>query len=267
MGRYAVRRSWRALSSALSSRSPPPPPPAAAAKGGAADGLSPLSLPAEVTELCAHLVEISPSLFAELAPCLPTAISGRDFLARYGSHGDDATSVDGPPPTTCAAARRTRCTSTRGSACSGCCCSRQRRRAGDGTAAADEALLVALGELMYQSHASYSAIGLGSAATDEIVRLVRAAGPASGLYGAKITGGGSGGTVCVLGAKTAAAEASFARVVAAYHASSGHAPHVFRGSSAGAVAFGHVVCDVRKGSAQLGAARGGAAAGRKRQHD
>ena len=28
----------------------------------------------------------------------------------------------------------------------------------------------------------------------------RSAGPAAGLYGAKITGGGSGGTVCVLGA-------------------------------------------------------------------
>lgn len=56
-----------------------------------------------------------------------------------------------------------------------------------------------LGELMYQAHESYSACGLGADATDAIVARVRALGPAHGLYGAKITGGGSGGTVAVLG--------------------------------------------------------------------
>lgn len=56
-----------------------------------------------------------------------------------------------------------------------------------------------LGELMYQAHESYGACGLGANATDAIVAQVRALGPAHGLYGAKITGGGSGGTVAVLG--------------------------------------------------------------------
>src|SRR5262249_27082078 len=37
-----------------------------------------------------------------------------------------------------------------------------------------------LGELMYQSHASYSACGLGSDGTDRLVTLVREAGPSSG---------------------------------------------------------------------------------------
>ena len=55
-----------------------------------------------------------------------------------------------------------------------------------------------LGELMYQSHSSYTMCGLGNAYTDEIVQLVKETNPTSGLYGAKITGGGSGGTVCVL---------------------------------------------------------------------
>jgi L-arabinokinase len=55
-----------------------------------------------------------------------------------------------------------------------------------------------LGELMYQSHASYSACGLGNRHTDDLVRRVRRVGPVGDLYGAKITGGGSGGTVCVL---------------------------------------------------------------------
>src|SRR5208337_3850763 len=49
-----------------------------------------------------------------------------------------------------------------------------------------------MGELMYGSHASYSACGLGSDGTDLLVELVREAGLAAGLYGAKITGGGSG---------------------------------------------------------------------------
>ena len=56
-----------------------------------------------------------------------------------------------------------------------------------------------LGELMYQSHASYTACGLGSDGTERLVELVRRAGVKRGLYGAKITGGGSGGTVAVLG--------------------------------------------------------------------
>ena len=56
----------------------------------------------------------------------------------------------------------------------------------------------ALGELMYESHASYGACGLGSGGTDLLVKLVRESGLATGLYGAKITGGGSGGVVAVL---------------------------------------------------------------------
>jgi L-arabinokinase len=56
-------------------------------------------------------------------------------------------------------------------------------------------LLKKMGELMYQSHESYSLCGLGSERTDEIVALAR---NAPGVYGAKITGGGNGGTVCLL---------------------------------------------------------------------
>ena len=124
-----------------------------------------------------------------------------------------------------------------------------------------EEQMVALGELMYQSHASYSAIGLGSAATDLLVQLVRASGPSSGLYGAKITGGGSGGTVCVLAANTAQGEASFRRVLARYEQQSRHTPYVVSGSSVGAVAFGHLEVDMRAGASQLDAAAAPGAAG------
>ncbi|MBD0333815.1 MAG: GHMP kinase [Chitinophagaceae bacterium] len=59
-------------------------------------------------------------------------------------------------------------------------------------------ILQMLGELMLQSHASYSSVGLGNAATDEIVEMVRQCGCDSGVYGARVTGGGSGGTIAVL---------------------------------------------------------------------
>jgi L-arabinokinase len=60
-----------------------------------------------------------------------------------------------------------------------------------------ESVAVSLGALMYQSHESYSRCGLGSERTDEIVNRLKALRP-QGVFGAKITGGGSGGTVCAL---------------------------------------------------------------------
>ncbi len=60
------------------------------------------------------------------------------------------------------------------------------------------ASLKRLGDLMVQSHWSYSACGLGHPATDALVDAVLKAGTGKGVFGAKITGGGSGGTVCIL---------------------------------------------------------------------
>jgi galactokinase len=93
-----------------------------------------------------------------------------------------------------------------------------------------------LGALMYAAHESYSACGLGSTGTDRIVNLVRELGPAEGLYGAKITGGGSGGTVAVLGRDTA--RPAIDRVLQLYARESGGEPYLFSGSSPGAAQFG-----------------------------
>ncbi len=60
-----------------------------------------------------------------------------------------------------------------------------------------------LGELMAASHAGYSRCGLGTPATDRIVEAVAAAGWEKGLVGARVSGGGSGGTVVVLGREDA----------------------------------------------------------------
>ena len=61
----------------------------------------------------------------------------------------------------------------------------------------DNESLIDLGELMLQSHASYTACGLSEPRTDRIVELVRE-NTANGVFGARITGGGSGGTVAIL---------------------------------------------------------------------
>jgi L-arabinokinase len=93
-----------------------------------------------------------------------------------------------------------------------------------------------LGKLMYESHDSYTALGLNSAGTDLLVDLVRSEGPRAGLYGAKITGGGSGGTVAVLGDETS--REAIERVVAKYANETGYQPYIFHGSSSGSLAFG-----------------------------
>ena len=94
--------------------------------------------------------------------------------------------------------------------------------------------LRSLGELMYESHASYTACGLGSAGTDRLVTLVRQAGPARGFYGAKTTGGGSGGTVAVLARRGI----ELGPLLEVYESETSHRPYVFRGSSPGAAVFG-----------------------------
>jgi galactokinase len=124
--------------------------------------------------------------------------------------------------------------------------------------AADSASqLQVLGELMLQSHASYSACGLGSDGTNLLVTKVRqhmAAARAAGreplLLGAKITGGGCGGTVCILGVAGEAGEEAVQALVDSYAAETGHQPKVFSGSSLGASQFGHLrLCRRGAGSA------------------
>ncbi|PSC73262.1 L-arabinokinase-like isoform X1 [Micractinium conductrix] len=195
-----------------------------------------------------YLANVPPSTFAMCYEArLPEATSGADFLGQYSSHWDAATQID--PAQTYAVrtpAGHPVHENFRVHAF------RQVLAAPPG---GPEQLEV-LGELMRQSHASYSRCGLGSDGTDRLVELVaeeRAAAEAAGeepaLYGAKITGGGSGGTVCVLGVAGPRGEAALQRVVQRYSHERQYTPKVFRGSSAGAAAFGHLRLRRREGSA------------------
>ncbi len=103
----------------------------------------------------------------------------------------------------------------------------------------NNAAFMQMGELMFQSHWSYTECGLGCEATDQLVELVREHVGEGQLYGAKVTGGGAGGTVAVLG--SADAESQFRKVVEAYGKLRSFKPHVFEGSSVGADRFGILV--------------------------
>lgn len=91
-----------------------------------------------------------------------------------------------------------------------------------------------LGELMFQSHASYAACDLCEAGTNRLVELVRE-NRANNIFGAKITGGGSGGTVAVLGLR--GSDAIVKKIADKYAAETGLNPYIFSGSSLGSAAF------------------------------
>jgi L-arabinokinase len=153
-------------------------------------------------------------------------MAGDDFVARYGCTSDRVTRVDRGrrykvrAPTAHPVYERARAELFR-----------ELLRAPPGEEKRRE-----LGTLMFESHASYQACGLGSPGTDRLVELVRSEGVAAGLYGARITGGGSGGTVAVLGRK--GSSAAIATLAEIYERATGHRPHVFSGSSPGVIVFG-----------------------------
>ena len=178
-----------------------------------------------------YLANVTPAEFEEkFASHLPQSMSGEEFLSRYGATIDPVTTVEPDrtyairAPTAHAVYESFRV--------------RQFAALLQGNLGQEEK--IAMGKLMYESHESYSACGLGSQGTDLLVEMVKATGVEQGLFGAKITGGGSGGTVAVLGERDA--QAAVNEVANSYATLTGHQPYIFRGSSPGSVAFGHLVC-------------------------
>ena len=97
------------------------------------------------------------------------------------------------------------------------------------------------GHLMYASHISYTRDArLGCDECDVLVDLVRQREPA-GLYGAKITGGGSGGTVAVLCNEGDPADSAIVDLLAEYDARTKKTPTLFPAASPGAWAAGTAV--------------------------
>src|ERR1041385_6768526 len=177
-----------------------------------------------------YLANVEPREFDEkFARHLPDTMLGSEFLARYGGTNDPVTAVE-PDRTYAIRAPATHPIYENFRV-------RQFAELLQGRPSQEEK--ITLGKLMYDSHASYSTCGLGSQATDLMVELVRATGVDQGLFGAKITGGGSGGTVAVLGDRNA--ESAVRKVAERYASLMEYEPYIFSGSSPGSAAFGHLV--------------------------
>ncbi len=133
--------------------------------------------------------EIPSGLFEEEAHAIPETLTGRQFLEEVGSIRDPLSVID--PDVT------------------------YRLRAGLSFPIAEHQratrvvhelrsphpvseILPHIGEAMRASHEGYSAIGLGHPATDAMVSAIRQCGPEQGFFGARVSGGGCGGTVVVL---------------------------------------------------------------------
>jgi L-arabinokinase len=165
-------------------------------------------------------------------PILPEILSGEQFLADYGPTIDTATSVDPKVSYSVQHAADHHVM--------------EARRVRDFVGFLEEAAnrppatreqgiwLDKAGHLMYASHHSYTHHAmLGAPECDLIVELVRKR-EAAGLYGAKITGGGSGGTVAVLADKTDRADRAIADIVNEYERRAGRRAEALAGSSDGA---------------------------------
>ena len=177
-----------------------------------------------------YLANIRPATFAaRFEASLPERMSGAEFLARFGGTSDPVTTVVPERIYPVRAATRHPV--------------REQQRVERFATLLQSRTFTAhaarkAGALMRAAHESYSACGLGSAGTDRLVEVVAAVGEARGLYGAKITGGGSGGTVAILG--TTAAEPEVRRIAEAYAKESGLRAEVFAESGPGAAETGVV---------------------------
>jgi galactokinase len=170
-------------------------------------------------------------------PHLPEQIGGQDFLDRFGATIDTATSVDPTQSYHVQQATDHHVLEAR----------RVRQfveflqQAAKSTGAERKKLLDKAGHLMYASHLSYTNDALlGADECDLLVQLVREREHA-GLYGAKITGGGSGGTVAVLADQTQSVDAAVGEIMAIYEQRTGRKPEALLGTSPGAWHIGTTV--------------------------
>uniref|UniRef100_M4EXJ4 L-arabinokinase n=1 Tax=Brassica campestris TaxID=3711 RepID=M4EXJ4_BRACM len=184
-----------------------------------------------------YLCNLSPHRYeARYADKLPDFMLGQTFIDEYSDHDDPVTVIDQKRSYSVKAPARHPIYEN----------FRVKTFKALLTSATSDEQLTALGGLLYQCHYSYSACGLGSDGTNRLVQLVqgmqhnKSTTDDGTLYGAKITGGGSGGTVCVVGRNSLRSSQQILEIQQRYKAATGYLPLIFEGSSPGAGKFGYL---------------------------
>jgi galactokinase len=173
-----------------------------------------------------YLSNIAPSEFlSKYERWLPESLSGREFLACAGEHVDPFTTID---PDREYPVRAT----VRYATEENIRVQTVNSLLGATSWSGSDSMLPLIGEILCQSHVAYTECGLGSEACNELVsRALKA-----GFPGAKMTGGGAGGVVAILG--RSGDRLAVHTVAQQYATCSGAMPHIFEGSSSGVDAFG-----------------------------
>lgn len=190
-----------------------------------------------------YLCNLTVQEFEEKCECiLPVQIQGSEFLKRYGDTMDHVTAVD--PAKVYPVRDRVKhpiyenarvqqfITAMKN-------INRYPKKA--------DTYLKQAGRLMYESNASYRDLaGLGCPEIDGIVNIAQKIGEKGGIYGAKITGGGEGGTVAVL--CYGDVSTSLTQMMSAYKLAWGIDTEVFSGTSQGSCEFGHIIWQLNESS-------------------
>jgi len=179
-----------------------------------------------------YLTELSVADYrAHIAAEMPDELLGSEFIQRHKNHDDPVTKIQ--PDATYRVAGPTRHPIEENE--------RVLRfmEAVKSAGAGDRSALITAGECMYSAHESYrDNCRLSTEEVDLLVEAVRRRGPKSGLFGAKITGGGTGGTVAVFGTVEGLKE-QIPQIAQEYSRRVGATPELLDGTSPGAVEFGH----------------------------
>lgn len=163
---------------------------------------------------------------------LPTKMTGKDFLSRFGETGDPVTRIE--PAIVYKIRSR-----TEHHVYENARAIQFAERLGRSARTGDRRITVQAGLLMYASHWSYSQrCGLGSTASDRLVTSLRRRGPQAGILGAKIAGRACGGLVVVLMDDTPQAFSVVDDVRRQYEVDTGRTTSLLNGSSAGVIPAG-----------------------------